>query len=87
MKKIILIASLILATASYVNSPSFAAGGSKWICFKNDSEIQVTGKSTKEKKANCEKQAGTWTEMVSSDVQKDPIPEVQKQTSGGGGGW
>ena len=73
----------------YVNVTSFASSGSKWICFKNNDEITVVGKDSKEKKSNCEKHAGTWIEMVGSNVQKDPqfVPEAPKQVSGGGGGW
>ncbi len=88
MKKIILIATVLT-----INS-AFAAGSSKWICFKKNDEIKVMGKSSAEKKANCLKQAGEWMEMVGSDIQKDPSPtqnaplqDTPKQSAGGGGGW
>jgi hypothetical protein len=89
MKKIIFLAITLIATGVYINSTSFAAGKSKWICFKNNDEVNVAGGSAGEKKASCEKQAGTWIEMVGADVQKDPAPmaEAPKQMSGGGGGW
>jgi hypothetical protein len=89
MKKIIFFTITLLATAVYMNSTSFAGGKSKWICFKSNDELKVIGNSANEKKANCEKQTGTWIEMVGADVQKDPTPmaEAPKQTAGGGGGW
>jgi hypothetical protein len=89
MKKMITITASValLSTIAYFNSTSLAAAGAKWVCIKDESEIATTGKTPKDKKLNCEKNAGAWIEMVSNDVQKDPIPVEQKQSSGGGGGW
>jgi hypothetical protein len=89
MKKVITMTSsiAILGTIAYLSSTSMAASSSKWVCLKDESEISITGKTAKDKKLNCEKNSGTWLEMVSKDVQKDPIPVAEKQTSGGGGGW
>lgn len=89
MKLKMLIASLILAIIGYLNSPSYAANDSKWICFKSNNELKVTGKDSKEKKAACEKKSGMWIEMVINPLQKEPVavPETPKQSSGGGGGW
>jgi hypothetical protein len=81
MKKMITMALVLLGTTV------FAAGGSKWVCIKEEKELKVTGSNVKEKKSNCEKQSGVWGEMVSGNAPKEPLPEVQKQTSGGGGGW
>jgi hypothetical protein len=50
-----------------------------WVCKKGDSELKVTGQSADEKKADCEKNEGTWSE-------KKPA-EKKEQSAGGGGGW
>jgi hypothetical protein len=66
--KIIMLTLALVATLS----TSCSTHSSKWECMKDGNSVVVQGDNAKDKKASCEANMGTWTEV---------------QSAGKGAGW
>ena len=62
-------------------APNTWAAEADGTCIKSGRQVQVTGASNADRKADCEQKGGSWSNAASSDSSN------QRQSSGGGGGW
>jgi hypothetical protein len=69
------------AGLSALTSKQVAAAETDGACHKSGSQVQVTGSSSDDRKADCERQGGSW-----SNASNDSSSSAG-QSAGGGGGW
>lgn len=81
MKSRLLVGLILNISLAALFVPATRAAEADGSCMKSGSQVQVSGASSADRKADCEQKGGSWSDSTSS------AGANQRQSAGGGGGW